>query len=360
MDLIVSTRAAFQTLTDTFSQFEDRIKELEAEVRLVGNKLTKTEKALQSCESELKEVKGRVISLAHEAGMTSNDTIFHNAALFIGRNLKELSSIKIESERLGYVSLKSMFKAVKMTTAETRNKKTRSYFEEVLPQELIDLPIGLQLTSCLSDVKLIENLLIKKVYPTFEVYVQSLQVDMKKLLSMWENVNSSDDLNDIKNWCVERMHGVSEQTSEDLISLEELTSKNITLSGAYNSQIRQGLLDWVIEEEVSAVRREFEKDWEPLAPNSIIHKLLKKYAGCPMHSSVKEAAKELGYLSFSGEWSEKLTLDEIASAMKATDSIKETAKWNTDFVDIAIEAIQKCEKGKTDLIPFTECVSTLK
>jgi hypothetical protein len=359
MNLIAARHTASQALTNAFSQFESRISELEAEVKETKGKLAKAEKALYCCEDKLKETKEIVVSFAHEAGMSVNDSSLHNATLFLGKCARELSSLKEDAEALGYASLKSMVKAVKMTTSDTRGRKTRAYYEDILPRELTRLPLGVQLASSVSDSRYIEKLLIEGVYPVFEQYLGSAAADVERLTLLWSEISSERDMDTVKNWCLERTAGVREQTPQDLVPLSELISDSVGTSGAYNTQVRRDLLAWVNEGNVCVSRMELEKDWETLTSNSIVHKLVKKYAGCPMHSSVCEAAKALGYLSSSGVWSEEITLGQLAAALRATDSVKDTAKWNTDFVDAAIEAIQSRTGGKIQMNPFTKSASTV-
>lgn len=344
MDRNVKGQRALESLEAVFSEYEEQIEKLNGEVSALREGLEKT-----------REI---VVLVAQEFGMSRNDSQFCNALGFVKKNLSQFQAAQKRAKELGYSSLNNLFKAVAMTTTETKNRKTRAYFEEVLPKELVDLPIGLQLTETLLESKTIEKLLIETVYPTLEKYLQSPNVNLEEFLDLWSQVSDIEDLNDIKNWCVERLYNIPEQNPEDLMSLEELTYKSVAFSAAYNSRIRQGLLDWVRNERVVITRKELEEDWEFLSSNSVINKLLKKYAGCPMHSSVKEAAKELGYLNASGDWSEDLSLEGMSAAMRAADAITEIAKWNTDFVDVATEAMRNSNLGKVQHESFIEFSST--
>jgi hypothetical protein len=335
----VKGQRALESLEAAFSSYDEQIEKLN--------------KDLESLREELEKTRETVVSVAHEFGMSGNDSQFCNALLFVKKNLSQFQETQEKAREMGYSSLNNLFKAVAMTAVETKNKKTRTYFEEILPKEFAELPLGLQLTNCLADVKTTEKILVESVYPVIEKYLQCENADLSRLFSLWANVSDTDELNYVKNWCVERIYGVKELTPEDLLSMEELTSRSITFSTAYNPQIRQSLLGWVREDNVSVTRRELERDWEWLTPNSIVHKLLKKYAGCPMHSCVTEAVKKLGYLSHSGEWSDEITLEEITAAMKAAEFASETAKWNTDIIDAAVEAIQNCSQGKIEKNSFT-------
>lgn len=73
-----------------------------------------------------------------------------------------------------------------------------------------------------------------------------------------------------------------------------------------------------------------------------------------MHVGVSDASRRLGYLSPTGEWSDEITLEEITAAMQAAESVSETAKWNTEFIEAAVEAIKNCDQGKIGQNSFTE------
>jgi hypothetical protein len=292
----------------------------------------------------LSQIEDQIQSLTDTLAVSGVDVQGLNLQQLVQKVNSELRRLRRQDQivkDLGYSSIRNLEKGLKMTTPESRRRKTKQYYEETLPAELLSLPLKLRVTSDLREGARIDKFLVESLYPTFEEYLGSAYSDPDKLLDKWAELETSECLLDLKNWCVERMFNVKERLPSDKIRLEDLAVDSCALSSYTNESIRRELATWTAKTGLSVTREEYEAFWEDCSYDRIVKKLLSRYAGFPMSQYAIQALKDEGYIVGEDTWKDGLELERVAVAMAAVGEMEGKAKWDTDFVDAAREAISK-------------------
>jgi len=247
----------------------------------------------------LSQIEDQIQSLSDTLAGSEIDVQGLNLQQLIQKVNAELRRLRRQDQiikDLGYSSIRNLEKGLKMTSPESRRRKTKQYYEETLPAELLSLPLKLETSECLLD---------------------------------------------LKNWCVERMFNVKERLPSDKIRLEDLAVDSCALSSYTNESIRRELATWTAKTGLSVTREEYEAFWEDCSYDRVVKKLLSRYAGCSMSQYAIQALKDEGYIVGEDTWKDGLELERVAVAMAAVGEMEGKAKWDTDFVDAAREAISK-------------------
>ena len=324
----------------------------EARERDVRNQARTDTLAVEALEEGAQAIEW-VIDLAISNGMADNKPTLHNAQSFIR---SDYGSAKTELDRrdevvaeLGYKSFDKMAEAVRRTTGETRNRKSLTYYREVLPAWATE--IGTRLTRFAGVVgqQKIDRYLQYTFYPLLEQYLDTNPEEwaVTSVQTAWASSENLSELERIYNWMCDRLEGLEERRPTDKLPLapwiEDLGTARLGPNNAYGETFIQSVVAFAKQADLQAERAVL-NDQEERRAGSQMHWVLREYTDTGADSRVISGLETCGYAK-GGQMGDKVTLDLYLECFWAIKEHEDTFENHEDAYEVIAQTVARYEKN---------------